>query len=697
MITLLQLQNFGKFEDKEFHLGKSTIFFGQNEAGKTTIYDAIYSSICNLPLSTKEGKHIAKRYGKKAKSFLSFSDTEMVFSPDEFRSLLSIRAGDSSVYFSESTRALDWTESLKASLFEGGLNPKDLVGVFSKVVSATKPAKTLKELSAEKDKYCEKIRHLTEKKVSLARLEQQGKVLETQIEANESKSRELLNKKDSLESNLALMEKMKEKRKWFEIFSRLKRLDGIKVRLKELESIQPSILMDLEKAAANRLSVIKTMNQTEAALSELRGQVSSLEKTIQLSHTPESKIQSKQGPIHAMLPLGVVLLSIPFVVLLPEMYLKVIALVSGLIAAFGVVLFERTMKRKPTTDDDLPMKSHIRSLNLRIEEIKTTITEKEAQLEELRKRSSHLENSIQSHLQKFGLLSKEDLVKKLEEKRQLSLHLQQGHAEILSTLPEEVDPMSFVEMKLKGFNSIPDDKLDVLRWETIQSDLKKTAHQVDSIRTEISNQREELASIRSRFTTSQEEIPETLLDLETKILKISQKEEEIEIERRAAEIAKEIFETICKDDDFAFSAMASDIALFATPLFNRNLDVQMASLAKHDSTIIDATGAPREIDQLSTGTKSLYEFAMRLALAKRLIEGEAVIVLDDPFLTLDHQRQLNALQTLKGFVAQTGWQTILLTKDAGLKNEFTRIFSGTMVHDLEVNSFELSAELSQRL
>lgn len=46
MISGIQLNQFGKFVRKEFNLSDTvTVFFGKNESGKTTIFDALRLAI----------------------------------------------------------------------------------------------------------------------------------------------------------------------------------------------------------------------------------------------------------------------------------------------------------------------------------------------------------------------------------------------------------------------------------------------------------------------------------------------------------------------------------------------------------------------------------------------------------------------------------------------------------------------------
>ena len=69
--------------------------------------------------------------------------------------------------------------------------------------------------------------------------------------------------------------------------------------------------------------------------------------------------------------------------------------------------------------------------------------------------------------------------------------------------------------------------------------------------------------------------------------------------------------------------------------------------------------------------RDLFMLAARLTIARRSRLGPeglapALLVLDEPFYTLDTERERLALKLLGNFHKSTGWQIIILTKDAAL-------------------------------
>lgn len=96
----------------------------------------------------------------------------------------------------------------------------------------------------------------------------------------------------------------------------------------------------------------------------------------------------------------------------------------------------------------------------------------------------------------------------------------------------------------------------------------------------------------------------------------------------------------------------------------------------------DAGGGHRSLDHLSTGTKDAVVLAAKLALALQHREGPGILVLDDPFLAMDDERETRALRLLGDFHFRHGWQIILLTKESHLLEKAAALVPGAGILDL---------------
>ena len=61
-----------------------------------------------------------------------------------------------------------------------------------------------------------------------------------------------------------------------------------------------------------------------------------------------------------------------------------------------------------------------------------------------------------------------------------------------------------------------------------------------------------------------------------------------------------------------------------------------------------------------------------------------ILLLDDPFLTLDTERSLNAIKLLKIFQEQSGWQIVFFTKDLHTVDELRATFPDLQLHNLDL-------------
>ena len=85
----------------------------------------------------------------------------------------------------------------------------------------------------------------------------------------------------------------------------------------------------------------------------------------------------------------------------------------------------------------------------------------------------------------------------------------------------------------------------------------------------------------------------------------------------------------------------------------------------------------REANQLSSGTKDALVLAARLALLEKVdLQKDAFLILDDPFVLMDYERQNKAIKALKKFYDDTKMAIVVFTKDQTVRDMVKAQFGG---------------------
>ena len=152
---------------------------------------------------------------------------------------------------------------------------------------------------------------------------------------------------------------------------------------------------------------------------------------------------------------------------------------------------------------------------------------------------------------------------------------------------------------------------------------------------------------------------------------IGQKEveiNEIEAKKLAAGIVEDIFESLASDSNVMFSELGHDLLESFGSLVPGTHLVSVEGLALEDIQVTDKGNELRSIVHLSRGTRDTFIFAARLTLALKADSGKEnrLLVLDEPFYTMDLERARNALKMVRKVQDEYRFQVVLLTKDANL-------------------------------
>ena len=133
MIKSLLLENFGRFREKTFDFAPVTVFFGNNESGKTTLFDALLDVVSSPKASTKPGKILADRYGTDRQLVPEFDGEHLQINAGDFLNLFAVRSGSISLEIEQNSQ---WMNQVKASLFSGGIDPLTIAAEIGNIITS---------------------------------------------------------------------------------------------------------------------------------------------------------------------------------------------------------------------------------------------------------------------------------------------------------------------------------------------------------------------------------------------------------------------------------------------------------------------------------------------------------------------------------------------------------------------------------
>ncbi|MFA6316245.1 MAG: AAA family ATPase [Elusimicrobiota bacterium] len=137
--------------------------------------------------------------------------------------------------------------------------------------------------------------------------------------------------------------------------------------------------------------------------------------------------------------------------------------------------------------------------------------------------------------------------------------------------------------------------------------------------------------------------------------------------RKAAEEACSTVRRLSADTGKRMAELVAD----ASPLFSgltsgryTGLELKGASIFEEEAlAAVHAALGPKPVEWLSRGTQDLLWLCLRISLCRRILPQGGLLVLDEPFLTLDPGRASKAFAALFSAGQLKDWQVLVLTKD----------------------------------
>jgi DNA repair exonuclease SbcCD ATPase subunit len=268
MIEALLAVNFGKFAHASFPLAKCTVFFGGNEAGKTTLFDALLKALCRPSGATKLGKELNARYGANAEARLQLGPQADEPSVDvgDFLGLHAVRSGD--VRFGADSGGHDWAVELKARLFASGIDLGAVAAGLARQATEdprTKHVKEMRRLEEARQSTVRRLEGLRAKRAQVAEMERRAAALGGECVRLAARGAETKERLAQLETRLAEDRRARDRAELDRLWHSLSTLEADLRALRELEPYR-----DDETAALDVLSRQVASQREEANACRLR-------------------------------------------------------------------------------------------------------------------------------------------------------------------------------------------------------------------------------------------------------------------------------------------------------------------------------------------------------------------------------------------------------------------------------------------
>lgn len=746
MIGKVRITRFGQFIDREFELGPVTVFVGPNEAGKTTVFDALVEAICIPSEATGYGKQIKQRYGDRAQRIVKV-EPSLSEAPDvvEFMNVQAFRSGNVQLAFS----GKNWIERLRGALFTGGLNPSSMADLLRSEETRERKAgrkieenlsaaqRSLAELQSNRQQVLERRALLKgdEDRVRLLAVEENTLRLETA----------------RLERALALQRRHNERRRTIQLLDVIAQSRRLEEEINKLLPFERDRSEEIASARRQEGEAQRRVAkaQAEAEVAEKRAQslanqaveaeTRGREEEVLLRRLLEVQAVFEQAPrpVAAMrtvwsTPMLVVasvtaLAGLAAAVVLrgsTGMVLVTIGIATGVVIAVlarkqrpesNTVEWDRfvearrvelatLLKRSIEATGAEGLAAHIAGAmaeaRITIEAGRTARDVSDqarrdrddaiAAVGSVRSEASHAVAETLRLFQAIGVANEEDLAAKraelLERRRaldEIATKLSAERADIGAESVEQLETLlrarfADLERAIDGPERMGDDA------RGLESQLAAQRQALDGKLAEERVLAERLAGEQGELRATLGKLPEGIADAENRIAKLQADRVASVTLARADEFAAIVFDSVAQDTQVTVQLLAAEATTrLATVVTGTGRSVEIAKLEDPESiAMTDAGGKSRVLEHLSRGTRDALLFAVRLALAEKLVGSVRVLLLDDPFGALDPERIRGLLTLLDEFRTRADYQLIFFTKEPTLLAAAERAFAGVKVHVL---------------
>lgn len=717
---ILNLNKFGKFKNKSFEISDNlTLFYGENESGKTTIFDSLMLLFSENKRTSSFSKQIKSRYGDDIDiNIIPEIDDYLKMHPQSYINLYAIRQSEIIFEMSDSKKdSKDWESGIKKKLFSSDIDIGKIISEvnaeYSGKAQSSIPSK-LKNLNYKRDKINEELINLYNKVSNEKNKKDKLKDLNNLLIDSDNLLKEKTDEYNKLNAVREDKKKAKEKNVILNILTMINdfyKKDKFIKDNQELQNDHSKIINDISKKiddAENNISYwngkIETLEKNSEEIKKI--DYSSIISRINKALKKIDVLKEKNNKIPKIIFLSVII----FAASLLSLYFKNPYWFLIILPSIPFMFINEGKNDKIITDilETLP-EINIDNNNLELSYIKDILTKELAKIElilsknddeELENYRKELNNNL-LNLENY----KEDLdnlfnrlnVKNKENYYEIKTNFDNVYkntSELFEKLIKEAKNFRlkdiaalevYCNMKLKELDEIGIDpeKFNEMEIISIENKLKELEYEISSIK-ESKNKVMSNASYIKGELNNADDIHNNIINLESMLAENTEEIKLLNKRKKALELLENMLSKINKKNDDIFNELSDDAELLYNHIIGKSLSdniISMQGFDKNKIMVKDKQNEMRNVELLSSATKYAVYIAMRLSILSKIHEKGRLILLDDPFITFDNKRTKEALLFMKEYSKKYNIPIVIFTKDVFIR-DIMKNYQEAIIHEL---------------
>lgn len=704
---ILKLNNFGKFKNKSFEISNGiTLFYGENESGKTTIFDSLMILFSESKRVSVFFKQMKSRYGNDIDiDFEPKIPEHLKMHPQSYNNLYAIRQSEIIFEMSDSKKdSKDWESEIKKKLFSSDIDIGKMISEIKAEYSSKAQNSILYKINILENEKIEidkilnnlydKINNSTNKKDNLKEFKENiflhENILKEKIEEREKLYSLMKSKKEAETKNikLNLLKQINDFNKADEFLSKniiykddySKEING---RTKKIEDIKMNITFLKGKIEALKKSFVEEKNKTD---------YDSVKKRIENGINKIEDLTKKNNKA----PKIIFFIAVVFISSFLALYFKNLLFLTIIIPAIPFMFIKENKDSKIIKDilESLPELDIKETdififkdlLNKELAKIEIIMTNNDN--EEIENYNADLEKSLKELENENNLLNQ--IFEKLKVKDKEEYYNIKNNYDLLLKQNEENYKKLMIEVKKLGLENIETLEIDCIRIlkeldekgvnpnDYNEMEIKKIENNLKDLESEINILKEEINKIKNNISyiegelNNSENIHADIINFESKLSQIKENIINLNKRRKALKLLEEMLFSINKKNDDIFQSLSKEARILYNHITGKNLSddgIIMSGFDKDKIMVADKQNKIRNVELLSSATRDAVYIAMRLSILTKIHQAGRLILLDDPFITFDNNRTKEALSFIKEYSKNYNIPVVIFTKDT-----FTRDF-----------------------